>query len=62
LVAENAAPAVTNKFSTLNGNTHIFLSGGAMEIEYRNDFFRRDTAMLIHHLDDPGDDSNSLTV
>jgi hypothetical protein len=48
LIAENAAPTVTDKSSTLNSNTDVFLRGSAMQIEYRDNILRRDTSVLLH--------------
>lgn len=53
LVTENAATTVADQFAPCNGYSYVFLCGGAMQIEHPNDFFRRDTAMLFHQLNDP---------
>lgn len=53
LVKENAATTLADRFAPFNGYSYVFLCGGAMPIEHRNDFFRRDTATLFHQLNDP---------
>lgn len=53
LVTENAATTVADQFAPCNGYSYVFLCGGAMQSEQPNDFFRRDTAMLFHQLNDP---------
>lgn len=62
LVTENAATTVADQFAPCNGYSYVFLCGGAMQIEHPNDFFRRDTAMLFHQINDPGNDLSAFTL
>jgi hypothetical protein len=62
LVAENAAPAITNQVTAKYGVPHVSPGCILMQPQGGNDVSRRHAAAFPHQLDDSGDNLRSLLM